>query len=212
MATDAELLRQFADTRSDAAFAEIVRRHIDFVSAAALRQVHGDAHLAADVTQQVFVDLARKSATLAGHPVLIGWLHTSARFASIQLIRAEQRRLNREREACTMRYEDEGEAIEWSHLQPWIDGVLGRLKPIERDAILLRFFRKAGVRRNRGPPTFDGNGGPLLRRSCAGQTAATAGTARHHVVGCRIGRPPCRAGGPRRAVGACVNDYGVGRW
>src|SRR6266511_3993857 len=58
---DFELLRCYAEDRSEAAFAELVKRYIDFVYSAAFRQVGGDAHLADDVTQSVFVDLARKA-------------------------------------------------------------------------------------------------------------------------------------------------------
>ena len=43
---DAELLRRYAADRSEAAFAELVRRHLDLVYSVALRQVAGDAHLA----------------------------------------------------------------------------------------------------------------------------------------------------------------------
>ena len=56
---DFELLRCYAKDRSESAFAELVKRYIDFVYSAALRQVGGDAHLAQDVAQSVFVDLAR---------------------------------------------------------------------------------------------------------------------------------------------------------
>src|SRR5438094_603589 len=70
MLDDAELLRRYADDRSEEAFAELVRRHVNLVHSAALRQVNGDAYLAADVTQLVFTDLARKAGELARHRVL----------------------------------------------------------------------------------------------------------------------------------------------
>ena len=93
---DAELLRRYAEENSDAAFAELVRRHIDFVYAAALRQARGNAPLAQDVAQVVFTDLARKAATLARHEVVVGWLHTATRFAVAKAIRSESRRTARE--------------------------------------------------------------------------------------------------------------------
>ena len=61
---DGELLRRFAEGKSEPALAELVRRHIDLVHAAALRQTRGNAALAEDVTQAVFVDLARRAAFL----------------------------------------------------------------------------------------------------------------------------------------------------
>ena len=58
MADDAELIRRYAEQRSEAAFAELVRRHLGLVYSAALRRLGGDAHGAADVAQVVFVKLA----------------------------------------------------------------------------------------------------------------------------------------------------------
>src|SRR5436190_24286509 len=102
MNDDSELLRRYADQGDEKAFAELVRRHVNLVYSAALRQVNGDAHLAADATQLVFTDLARKAGSLAGHRVLAGWLFTSTRFAAAKLIRGERRRHAREQEAQLM--------------------------------------------------------------------------------------------------------------
>src|SRR5579871_3098726 len=79
---DSELLRRYADERSEVAFAELVRRHLDLVYSVALRQVAGDVHLAEDVAQQVFAALARKAGTLVGRPALSGWLYRSAHFTA----------------------------------------------------------------------------------------------------------------------------------
>src|SRR6188474_2114112 len=116
MKDDATLLADYARRRDEAAFAELVRRHVNFVYAAALRQLNDDAHLAQDVTQVVFVDLARKARTLAGHRVLAGWLFTSTRYAAAKGVRTEQRRRVRELEAHTMQENhDAGEnALDWS--------------------------------------------------------------------------------------------------
>jgi hypothetical protein len=64
MTEDRQLLRRYAEERSEAAFTELVRRYIDLVYAAALRVVAGDAHLAQDVAQMVFTELARKASGL----------------------------------------------------------------------------------------------------------------------------------------------------
>lgn len=98
MIDDAELLNRYARFGAQDALAEFVRRHIDFVYAAALRQANGDAALARDVTQLVFTDATRKAAALAQHRVLIGWLHTATRFATAKAIRTENRRRSREQE------------------------------------------------------------------------------------------------------------------
>src|SRR5271154_4754252 len=78
MTPDSELLRQFARTNSEAAFAELVKRHVNLVYSAALRQMNGDEHLAKDVAQMVFTDLAQKAGSLSHRETLTGWLYTSA--------------------------------------------------------------------------------------------------------------------------------------
>ena len=78
---DAALLRHYAEEGSQPAFAEVVRRHVDLVYAAALRRTGGDAHRAADVSQQVFTALARHARKLSRHAVLGAWLHTATRNA-----------------------------------------------------------------------------------------------------------------------------------
>src|SRR5947207_13968795 len=102
MLNDIELLRSYAKDGSEAAFAELLRRHLNLVYSAALRRVGGDTHLAEDVSQKVFVSLARQARSLTGHPVLTGWLYTASRYAAAQVVRAERRRQAREQEAYTM--------------------------------------------------------------------------------------------------------------
>src|SRR5215212_9436040 len=98
MIADTELLRRYAEDESAAAFTELVRRNVDLVYAAALRRV-GDTHCAKDVTQSVFIDLARKARTLRQHPSIVSWLYASTRFAALKMLRSEQRRGVREKEA-----------------------------------------------------------------------------------------------------------------
>ena len=75
MMDDKQLLGAYARERSESAFRELVTRHIDFVYSSALRVVNGDSHLAQDVTQTVFIDLARKAGSLGCGVVLTGCLH-----------------------------------------------------------------------------------------------------------------------------------------
>jgi DNA-directed RNA polymerase specialized sigma24 family protein len=75
MTDDTELLLRYASGRSEDAFAELVRRHVDLVYSSALRQTRGDPHRAREVTQMVFIDLARKANSLVRHPILPAWLH-----------------------------------------------------------------------------------------------------------------------------------------
>ena len=140
MLDDAQLLRRYVEERSEEAFTELVRRHVNLVYFAALRRVGGDAHLADDVAQSVFADLARKAPTLQDRAVLAGWLHTSTRFAAAQAVRSEQRRRNHEQEAQTMNELQLTPEPDWNQLGPIIDEALDELADHEREAVLLRFF------------------------------------------------------------------------
>ncbi|MDP3071544.1 MAG: sigma-70 family RNA polymerase sigma factor [Opitutaceae bacterium] len=142
MLEDTELLRRYAANRTEADFAEIVRRQVNLVYSCALRQVNGDAHLAQDITQVVFTDLARKAESVASHRVLAGWLFTSTRFAAAKAVRGEQRRHAREAEAHLMEElsRDPAAQLDWARVRPVLDEVLGELSDGDREAILLRFF------------------------------------------------------------------------
>jgi RNA polymerase sigma factor (sigma-70 family) len=143
MNDDAELLRRYSENGAEDAFTELVRRHVNLVYSAALRQLNGDSHLAADATQIVFTDLARKAGTLLGHRVLAGWLFTSTRYATAKLVRGEQRRHAREVEAQLMQdinHADSAIQLDWQRVRPVLDEVIGELSDADREAILLRFF------------------------------------------------------------------------
>src|ERR1035437_8363877 len=92
MREDAELLRQYAQSGSETAFAELVTRYLPLVYAAALRQGRGDQALANDVAQTVFIDLARKASSLLERKLLAGWLYSSARLAASKAVRGDRRR------------------------------------------------------------------------------------------------------------------------
>jgi RNA polymerase sigma factor (sigma-70 family) len=137
---DQQLLRDYAGRQSETAFAELVRRHVDFVYSAALRMVR-DAHLAEDVTQDVFVALAKNARQLKERPVLSGWLHRTARNLAANAVRSDVRRRVREQESATM-----NELLSpvsdpsWEHIAPQLDAALGELSESDRDALLLRYF------------------------------------------------------------------------
>lgn len=142
MTSDGELLRRYAEADSEEAFDELVRRHLNLVHSAALRQVNGDAHLAQDVAQSVFTDLARKAESLADRPVLTGWLYASTHFAAATAVRTERRRHTREQKAQLMHelLQDSAPERDWSLLRPTLDAAMFDLDDSDREAILLRYF------------------------------------------------------------------------
>lgn len=135
---DSQLLLAYAERRSDAAFAELVRRHLNLVHAAALR-ITRDPDLAKDVSQAVFIALANQAEKLAGHSVLAGWLHRTTRNIAAQIIRTETRRRARERMADLMPATSNPDPG-WQPIAPQLDAALSDLAAADRDAILLRYF------------------------------------------------------------------------
>ncbi len=142
METDSNLLSQYVKNRSDAAFAELVRRHVNLVYSAACREMRGEASAAQDVTQMVFMELARKAEALTDHPSLAGWLYTSVRHFSAN------RRLAREEKVSLLIPSELGETpdLDWENLQPVLDDALHDLREKDRNALVLRFFEENSLR------------------------------------------------------------------
>jgi RNA polymerase sigma factor (sigma-70 family) len=140
-ATDAALLTDFARRGREEAFNELTRRHAGFVYASALRQVR-DPATAHDITQAVFIALARKAGSLTNETVLSGWLFRSVRYLVLDLHRRAARRTSRENEAAPMLYEkDSADSEELSQrFEGHLDAALAALGNADRKAVLLRFF------------------------------------------------------------------------
>jgi RNA polymerase sigma factor (sigma-70 family) len=142
-ADDRELLRQYAATGAETAFARLVEHHVDLVYSAAFRQM-GNHAMAQDVSQAVFIILARKAASLRQETVLAGWLVRAVRYAALDARKIEARRQAREQEVAQMQLTDcvNGTASEWEQLAPLLDESLAALSSKDRNAVLLRFFEK----------------------------------------------------------------------
>jgi RNA polymerase sigma factor (sigma-70 family) len=198
MSDDATLLRRYAETRAEDAFAELVRRHLDGVYSSALRRVGGDVHLAQDVAQQVFIALARKAPSVARHRVVTSWLYTVTRNEAANVVRREQRRKAREHEAQTMQHllTNTVPPADWSQVGPVLDAVIDELGETERAAILLRFvdgrgFAEIGAAlrlsedaaRMRLERALDKLRALLARRGIASTSAALGVALANHAVG-----------------------------
>lgn len=140
MIDDASLLRAYVRASSEAAFSQLVSRHLDLVYSTALKQLGGNAHRAQDVTQRVFSDLARKATELLHRKTLAGWLYLATPHAAAELMRAEQRRQNREHEAQLMQEANSEPEPDLRLLKPLLDQGLSELKDQDRDVLLLRYF------------------------------------------------------------------------
>jgi RNA polymerase sigma factor (sigma-70 family) len=141
-----KLLADYVQNGSESAFRELVTRYINLVHSTALRLVHGDAHLAQDITQTVFVDLARKAHTLPPDVMLGGWLHRDACFAAGTAMRGERRRHFRERQAVAMNVPEDHTAANLALVAPILDEAINQLEPDDRTAILLRYFEQLEFR------------------------------------------------------------------
>ncbi len=142
MDIDQQLLSDYAKNGSEPAFRELVRRHINMVHSAALREARGDVSLAEDITQEVFAELARRATRLSSHPVLAGWLYTCVRLTTANIRRADTRRQRREQEAFTMNellVPNPADQL-WRQVRPVLDDVMHELNDEDRTAVVLRFF------------------------------------------------------------------------
>jgi len=138
---DAQLLQSYVETGSSEAFTALTSKHVNFVYGAALRLVR-DRHVAEEVTQAVFIVLARKAATLRHEAVLSSWLLSTTRYAALGQMKINARRKRHERRAAEMAKTEWTEDAErsWPQYEGELDGALASLRETDRKAILLRFY------------------------------------------------------------------------
>jgi RNA polymerase sigma factor (sigma-70 family) len=142
--TDLQLLARYTRQNAEDAFAELVRRHLDLVFSAALRQVRSP-QLAEEVAQSAFTDLARQADRLAPDTILTAWLYQVTRRTAIDVVRREARRQLREQVACELNAMNTP-AADWTHIEPLLDEAMHALDETDRAAVLLRYFENKSLR------------------------------------------------------------------
>ena len=99
-----------------------------------------------EITQAVFVILARKSRHLGRRVILSGWLYKTARLTALTHIRSEMRRAHREQEVHLQTDLNENESNAWTQIAPLVDEAIASLNDTDRNAVVLRFFDGKSLR------------------------------------------------------------------
>jgi RNA polymerase sigma factor (sigma-70 family) len=144
-ADDHALLRDYVEHHSDEAFTALVTRHVNLVYSVALRQV-GNPHQAEEITQAVFIILARKAAQLRHDKALSSWLFQAARLTANNFVRSENRRHHREQDAYMQSILNESGSEVWPRIAPLLDKAVAILREKDRQAIVLRFYEGRNLR------------------------------------------------------------------
>ena len=141
MKSDADLLRAFAATQEGKAFHELVKRHSGLVLGVAGRVVGGDRHLAEDIAQGIFVQLAREAGRIPARVPLTAWLHRRTVCAAANAVRSERRRKSREETAAPLMSSPENPDTNCP-----VDEALNSLTSGDRTILMLRFHGEKPLR------------------------------------------------------------------
>src|SRR5689334_23806407 len=142
---DNALLQEYVERGSEEAFAALVARHVNKVYSIALRHTR-NPHQAEEITQAVFVLLAKKSRQLGKQVILSGWLCRTARLSAVTFLRSEIRRAWREKEAHMQNLLNEAESDVWPQIAPLLDAAMAGLSEADHDAVVLRFYDGKSMR------------------------------------------------------------------
>jgi RNA polymerase sigma factor (sigma-70 family) len=132
---DADLLRRFASSRDEEAFAELVRRHGPMVLGVC-RRVTGHPHDAEDAFQAAFIVLARRAGHLKHPEQLANWLYGVAYRTALEA-RAARRRVQEQPVSAAPEPAAPDEPDNTDDLRRVIDEELSRLPEKYRSAVVL---------------------------------------------------------------------------
>jgi RNA polymerase sigma factor (sigma-70 family) len=136
---DLELLRRYADGGDAEAFSELVRRYARFVFSVA-RRITGDSNDAEDVSQQCFLELARRAGTISGS--VDAWLHRLAWSRSLNLRRDRATRLGYEHQSVATAQSGSASEPTWVELEPLIDDAIAGLHDELRVPLVLHYLQQ----------------------------------------------------------------------
>lgn len=135
--SDSDLLALYTREGDEDAFATVVKRHLSMVYSAALRQVRIPA-LAEEVSQVVFLELARAGGKIGSEVRVSNWLYKVTHRRAVDLLRRETSRQSREAGALILA-QNETES-DWDPLEECLDAALIELPPLDRAAVILRYI------------------------------------------------------------------------
>ena len=147
---DMELLARFVRDDSESAFAALVAHHVNLVYSAALRR-SGNVHAAQEITQAVFIILARKARSLSPRTILSGWLYQTTRLTAANYLRGEVRRQHREQEAHMQSLliqppaQSGDHEQNWTRIAPLLEDAMAGLGEGDRNTLLLRYFENKSM-------------------------------------------------------------------
>lgn len=144
MTSDAQDLRKYTALGCEESFRRIVERHGGMVRGVAFRMT-GNGATAEDITQSVFIILAKKAAAVEPSR-LPGWLHRTASSESLNARRKEVRRLH-----LTDRYQnemmtDKNPLSGWEEIAGQLDSAVGKLPAADRKVVILHYFERRNFR------------------------------------------------------------------
>ena len=138
------LLRRFSTSGDAEAFAQIIKRHAPMVYGVCLR-ILANREIAADVVQDTFFQLVRDAAEITES--LPNWLHKVATHRSIDLVRSDSQRKQRELiyAANPGKVDSEDNKAIWHEISACIDEELENLDDQTREVLILRFFENLAM-------------------------------------------------------------------